>query len=96
VLLKSLAGQENRHPESPLWGEGSALITSAAGRPIFLYPCIPVYLFQKTNPIFSRPNMYYRVKNAEIEAKKLDKKTKRTQFQKASFCKTEIFLKLPS
>jgi hypothetical protein len=29
VLLKSLTKQENRHPESSLWGEGSALISPA-------------------------------------------------------------------
>jgi len=41
-----------------------------------------VSVAHKTNPIFLRPIMDFNTKNAEMEAKKLDKKTKRTQLWK--------------
>jgi hypothetical protein len=39
----------------------------------------------KTKPIFSRPNMRYQIKNAEMETKNLPKKTKRTHLW-ITFC----------
>jgi hypothetical protein len=54
VLLKSLAKQENRHPESPLWGEGSVLISPAAGHPHFCPLPFHFYL----NSYTSNPQNY--------------------------------------
>jgi hypothetical protein len=90
VLLKNNAKQEARHSE-PLAGEESAHFSPAAGRlprrsfnesgsyiPVYLYPCIPVYLFQKQTQFFHDQICVINIKNAEMEAQKLGKKTKQT------------------
>jgi len=41
--------------------------------------CGKVGATHKTKPIFLRPIMDFNIKNAEMEARKLGKKTKRTQ-----------------
>jgi len=42
-----------------------------------------VSVAHKTKPIFLRPIMDFYIKNAELEARKSGKKTKRTHFQKS-------------
>jgi hypothetical protein len=66
VSLKNLTKQENRHPESPLWGEGSALISPAHRAAHILAPdfcLLTSFKNDKTNPIQKSITRYAKRSN---------------------------------
>jgi len=71
-----------RHSESPFMGVRNLSHSTRPSGPSFICWKLEAgrwTLIAKTNPIFLLPIMDFYTKNAEMEARKLGKKTKRTQ-----------------